>query len=74
MLELELTSETTARGLWAMYDYVMLPTCAFQGWGHYDEEYVRVAKEWKMRRIHLTVAYQREVSRARYEARVGLKK
>jgi hypothetical protein len=30
MPELELTSPTTARGIWAMFDYVMLPTCHFQ--------------------------------------------
>jgi hypothetical protein len=54
MPELELTGATTARGIWAMFDYVMLPTCEFKGWGHYNEEYVKEGKEWKMRRIHLT--------------------
>ena len=46
--ELELTSATTARGVWAMFDYVMLPTCEFKGWGHYNEEYVKEGKEWKI--------------------------
>jgi len=54
MPELELTSATTARGIWAMFDHVMLPTCDFKGWGHYHEEYVKQGAEWKMKRIHLT--------------------
>ena len=32
MPELTLTSDTSATGIWSMYDYVMLPTCHFQGW------------------------------------------
>jgi SnoaL-like domain len=54
MPELELTSATTARGIWAMFDYVMLPTCHFKGWGHYHEEYVKEGAAWKIRKIHLT--------------------
>lgn len=54
MPELDLTSATTARGTWAMFDYVMLPTCHFKGWGHYHEEYVKQGAEWKIKRIHLT--------------------
>jgi hypothetical protein len=54
MPELELTSATTARGIWAMFDYVMLPTCHFKGWGHYHEEYVKEGAAWRIKRIHLT--------------------
>jgi hypothetical protein len=54
MPELELTSATTARGVWAMFDYVMLPTCHFKGWGHYHEEYVKEGAAWKIKKIHLT--------------------
>lgn len=54
MPELELTSATTARGIWAMFDYVMLPTCDFKGWGHYHEEYVKDGTGWKIKRLHLT--------------------
>jgi hypothetical protein len=54
MPEIELTSATTARGVWAMFDSVMLPTCHFQGWGHYHEEYIKEGGTWKMKKIHLT--------------------
>lgn len=54
MPELELTSATTARGIWAMFDYVMLPTCHFKGWGHYHEEYIKEGAAWKIKKIHLT--------------------
>jgi hypothetical protein len=55
MPEIELTGPTTARAVWAMFDYVMLPTCHFKGWGHYHEEYVKQRDgAWKLRKIHLT--------------------
>lgn len=61
MPELELTSLTTAKGIWAMFDYVRLPTCAFKGWGHYHEDYVKVDGEWKLKKIHLTRLHTEEV-------------
>jgi hypothetical protein len=60
MPELELTSATTARGIWAMFDYVMLPTCHFKGWGHYHEDYVKEDGGWRMKRIKLTRLHTEE--------------
>ena len=54
MPEIDFTSDTTATGVWSMFDYVRLPTCAFKGWGHYHEQYVKEAGEWKIKSIHLT--------------------
>src|ERR1043165_1757368 len=55
MPEIELTGSATARGVWAMFDYVMLPTCHFKGWGHYHEDYVKEPDGvWRLKKIHLT--------------------
>jgi hypothetical protein len=54
MPEIEITSPTTARGLWAMFDYLLLPNCTFKGYGHYEEEYVKDASGWKIKRVVLT--------------------
>jgi hypothetical protein len=54
MPEIELTSPTTARGIWAMFDYLRLPNCIFKGYGHYEEEYVKEANGWKIKSVLLT--------------------
>lgn len=63
MPEIQLTSATTASGIWAMFDYVMLPTCDFKGWGHYHEEYVKEGGAWKIKKIHLTRLHTTEAFR-----------
>ena len=60
MPEIELTGNESARAIWSMFDYVMLPTCHFKGWGHYHEEYARVDGEWRIKRIHLTRLHTEE--------------
>jgi hypothetical protein len=54
MPEIELTSATTARGIWPMMDYLYLPEFTFKGYGHYDEDYVKENGQWKIKRILLT--------------------
>lgn len=54
MPEIVLTSETTARGIWAMDDYVDLPQLVLHGWGHYHEEYVKRDGEWQILTSRLT--------------------
>jgi len=54
MPEIELTSPTTARGIWAMVDYLLLPNFTLKGYGHYDEDYVKENGRWKIKRILLT--------------------
>ena len=52
--EIELTSETTARGLWTFHDYqIILPDTRRSGWGHYENEFVKQVDEWKIKKIHL---------------------
>lgn len=54
MPEIELTSPTTATGIWAMYDSARMPRSTFQGWGHYYEEYEKHGGQWKIKKIRLT--------------------
>jgi hypothetical protein len=54
MPEIEVTSPTTARGIWAMVDYLRLPTFTMKGYGHYEEDYVKEGGRWKIKRILLT--------------------
>jgi uncharacterized protein (TIGR02246 family) len=60
MPELEITGPDTARGSWAMFDYVEWPPSesgdrvGLQGYGHYLEEYVREDGQWRIARLHLS--------------------
>ena len=58
--EIEILSDEKATGIWAMFDYVRLPTCNFKGWGHYHEVYVRSSEGWKIEKIHLTRLHTEE--------------
>ena len=61
MPEIELTSSTSATGVWAMFDYLRLPRCTFKGWGHYHEDYVKEGDQWRIKKIHLTRLHTEEV-------------
>ena len=53
--EIELTSDTTARGIWALEDVVrLLPGLNLRGYGHYHETYVKLDGEWKFQSTKLT--------------------
>jgi uncharacterized protein (TIGR02246 family) len=59
MPEIELTGPDTARGVWAMFDYVEFPAAksgervGLKGYGHYHEEYVREDGQWRIARLRL---------------------
>jgi hypothetical protein len=58
MPEIEITGDATARGVWAMFDYVEFPEqdgtrAGLQGYGHYHEEYVREDGAWRIARVRL---------------------
>jgi uncharacterized protein (TIGR02246 family) len=59
MPEVEVTGPDTARGTWAMFDYVEWPASAsgarvgLQGYGHYREEYVLEDGQWRIGRSRL---------------------
>ena len=62
--EIVLTSANSARGIWAMEDFVEWqgPDAlreggtekGFRGYGHYEEEYRKVGKDWKISFLRLT--------------------
>ncbi|MFC2028291.1 nuclear transport factor 2 family protein, partial [Chloroflexota bacterium] len=54
MPEIELTSDTTATGIWAMFDFLQHSGFTLQGYGHYEEEYVKQEGQWKIKRLRLT--------------------
>jgi hypothetical protein len=59
MPEIELTGDGTARGIWAMFDYVEWPASegrarsGLKGYGHYHEEYVHEDGAWRIARTRL---------------------
>jgi len=49
--EIELTSDTTARGVWALQDYVIVTQAniSLRGAAFYHDEYVKANGEWKIK-------------------------
>ena len=60
MPEIEITSPTTARGIWAMQDFLKMPEGSplgmksMTGWGHYTETYELIEGEWRIKTLVLT--------------------
>jgi len=58
MPEIEITSPTTARGVWAMEDKLRWPEGSpvrtMHGYGHYHETYERTEDGWRIKTITLT--------------------
>jgi len=53
--EIELTSATTANGVWALNDVVRLaPGLNLNGYGHYHETYEKVDGQWRIKSSKLT--------------------
>ena len=56
MPEIEITSPTTATGIWAMLDILQEPggENLVHGWGHYHETYERIDGRWHIKTLRLT--------------------
>ena len=58
MPEIEMTSDTTATGIWAMEDMLRWPEGgpmrALHGYGHYHETYEKFDGEWRIKTMKLT--------------------
>jgi uncharacterized protein (TIGR02246 family) len=55
MPEIDLTSETTATGIWALNDIVIWPNgMRLDGYGHYHDTYEKSAGGWRIKSSKLT--------------------
>ncbi len=57
MPEIEITGENSARGIWALYEFIDDPKrdIAFKGMGHYHEVYAKGADgKWRIKETHVT--------------------
>jgi hypothetical protein len=60
MPEIELLGPDSARGVWAMFDYVEFPRAedgsrvGLRGYGHYFESYSKRDGVWRIARMQLT--------------------
>jgi hypothetical protein len=58
MAEIEITSPTTAHGVWAMEDLIRWPEGSpiesMHGWGHYVETYLKQDGGWRIKSLKLT--------------------
>jgi hypothetical protein len=60
MPEIEITSPTTATGIWAMEDLLQVhdgapvPYKTMRGFGHYHETYEKIGDRWVIKTIRLT--------------------
>ncbi len=64
--EIEFTSETTATGIWALHD-VVIETNAniiIRGAAFYEDEYVKLDGEWKIKSTGYQRIYEETLSRA----------
>ncbi|CAN5302325.1 nuclear transport factor 2 family protein [soil metagenome] len=69
MPEIELSSPTTAHGIWAMEDRLYwapgsasrLGLAQLHGLGYYHEEYAQIAGHWLIRRLKVTRTWQHAI-------------
>jgi hypothetical protein len=56
MPEIEITSDTAARGIWSMEDKLRWPDgkTTLHGYGHYHETYEKAGGKWRIKTLKLT--------------------
>jgi uncharacterized protein (TIGR02246 family) len=55
MPEIELTSATSATGIWALQDLIIFPDgTRMLGFGHYHETYEKLDDDWRIKSLTLT--------------------
>ena len=54
MPEIEMTSDSTAKGLWPMEDIVLTDDFELRGYGHYHETYEKIDGSWRIKTLKLS--------------------
>ena len=65
---IELTSELTAKAIWAMEDIVRMPGLYLEGRGHYRETYAVEDGKWRIASLHLTRTWLKVLQGAEVDA------
>ena len=53
--EIEITGADTARGIWALHDYIVFGSrMSINGWGYYYDEYVKQDGKWRTKSTKIT--------------------
>ncbi len=64
--EIEIITDTTAKGVWALSDYVITePDSKMKGWAHYEDEYFKENGKWKKKVSKITRIRQEFVTASR---------
>jgi hypothetical protein len=58
--DIEILSETSARGIWAMEDVLEKADWFYNGYGHYHETYERIGRRWYIKTLLLTRLHEIE--------------
>jgi bile-acid 7alpha-dehydratase len=64
--EIEITGENTANGSWGFHDYLIEQTSnvSLRGYAYYQDEYVKVDGQWKIKSTGYTRVFEETWSRA----------
>ena len=54
MPEIEILSDTTAKGVWPFEDFVLNGDFEFKGYGHYVEAYEKIDGAWRIKHSEIT--------------------
>jgi hypothetical protein len=66
--EIEITSDTTAKGTWALQDHLVWKSGRkMVGFGHYEDEYVKELGTWKIRSTRITRLFEEWVINKQYK-------
>ena len=57
--EIEITSDTSARGVWVLNNYMVIdPNTRLREWAYYEDEYVKEKGQWRKKSTKLTNVLQ----------------